>query len=106
MLVTFALTVGIGLAALSVLNPGFLKPAEGGQDRLSFSFAPDPATETALSKLQAVFDALDKSYYQELSDAELIDAMARHPRLIERPVFVNGDRAVIGRPPERVLEIL
>lgn len=77
MLVTFALTVGIGLAALSVLNPGFLKPAEGGQDRLSFSFAPDPATETALSKLQAVFDALDKSYYQELSDAELIDAMAR-----------------------------
>ena len=32
--------------------------------------------------------------------------MAGYPRLIERPVFVNGDRAVIGRPPERVLEIL
>ena len=36
----------------------------------------------------------------------LIAAMAEYPRLIERPVFVNGDRAVIGRPPERVLEIL
>lgn len=41
-----------------------------------------------------------------LSDAELIAAVARHPRLMERPVFVHGDRAVIGRPPERVLELL
>lgn len=41
-----------------------------------------------------------------LSDDALIDAMARHPKLIERPVFVNQGRAVIGRPPERVLELL
>ena len=36
----------------------------------------------------------------------LIAAMAAHPKLIERPVFVHDGRAVIGRPPERVLEIL
>lgn len=41
-----------------------------------------------------------------LPEDALIDAMAKHPKLIERPVFVNNGRAVIGRPPERVLEIL
>lgn len=41
-----------------------------------------------------------------LDDDALIAAMAAHPKLIERPVFVHDGRAVIGRPPERVLEIL
>jgi arsenate reductase len=42
----------------------------------------------------------------QLSDAELIDAMHSHPRLIERPIVLSGGKAAIGRPPEAVLAIL
>lgn len=41
-----------------------------------------------------------------LSDAQLIAAMVSQPKLIERPILVAGDKAVIGRPPEAILEIL
>ncbi len=37
---------------------------------------------------------------------ELLEAITRHPILLERPIFVVGRRAVIARPPERVLELL
>lgn len=41
-----------------------------------------------------------------LDDDALIAAMVAHPRLIERPIFVHGGRAVLGRPPEQVLTLL
>ena len=41
-----------------------------------------------------------------LSDRQLIEAMVAHPKLIERPILIAGEAAVIGRPPEKVLEIL
>ncbi len=41
-----------------------------------------------------------------LSDAELIEAMIRIPKLIERPIVLANDKAAVGRPPESILAIL
>lgn len=43
---------------------------------------------------------------EKLSDDQLIDAMVSHPKLIERPIVISNGKAAIGRPPEKVLEIL
>jgi arsenate reductase len=53
-------------------------------------------------------EELYKSEFKEkaLSDAQWIEVLARHPILIERPIAVRGDRAVLARPPERVLELI
>jgi len=52
-----------------------------------------------------------ETLYKELNlkDADnetLINAMADHPKLIERPVVINNNKAALGRPPESVLDIL
>ncbi|HUH36338.1 MAG TPA: arsenate reductase (glutaredoxin) [Spongiibacteraceae bacterium] len=41
-----------------------------------------------------------------LSEQALITAMVEHPRLIERPIVVRGNQAVLGRPPQNVLALL
>jgi len=49
-----------------------------------------------------------KAHYagRTLSDEEWLDALVAHPILIERPIIVRGSKAVIGRPTERVAELL
>jgi len=43
---------------------------------------------------------------ENLKREALIAAIVEHPKLMERPVVVAGDRAALGRPPERVLDVL
>lgn len=78
--------------------------------------APDRAELERLMGLLAIDDPRammrrGEPVYGELGLAgagrdELLDAIAAHPVLLERPIVVRGDRAVIARPPERALELL
>ena len=43
---------------------------------------------------------------KKMSQQEIIKLMIKNPKIIERPIVVNGDQAVIGRPPENVLKII
>lgn len=53
-------------------------------------------------------EAIWKESYKgkSLSDSEIIAAMIANPKLIERPIVVNGDKAIVGRPPENIQQIL
>jgi arsenate reductase len=43
---------------------------------------------------------------REMSEEEVVTAMIAHPKLIERPIVISGDRAVVGRPPENINQLL
>ena len=43
---------------------------------------------------------------RNLNDKEIIQAMIDNPKIIERPIVVNGNKAILGRPPENVLKII
>ena len=54
---------------------------------------------------EAVYKELDLGR-RELSDDEIVRLMVEHPELIQRPIVERGDRAVLGRPTEKIREIL
>jgi arsenate reductase (glutaredoxin) len=43
---------------------------------------------------------------KELTDNEIITAMVQNPKLIERPIVVNDNKAIVGRPPENIKKII
>ncbi|MEJ2530212.1 MAG: arsenate reductase (glutaredoxin) [Halioglobus sp.] len=98
-------------ATLALLEERGVSPAI----RLYLQDPPDVAELKALLKKLGIPAAQlvrrGESEYRESglgpdsSEAEILAAMAAHPKLIERPIVVRGKRAALGRPPENVLAL-
>ena len=92
---------------------------ESGQDVDIIEYLKTPPTaeelEDVLQKLNLPIEYLirtgDEIYKTEykgkdLTDAEWIDALVEHPNMLERPIVVKDDQAILGRPPENVKKLL
>lgn len=62
--------------------------------------------ESARQLMRVKEDLFHALGLENASEDQLLDALAAHPQLLERPIVVNGERARLGRPPEAVLAIL
>jgi len=60
--------------------------------------------ESIVRKGEAIFKSEFKG--KEMSEDDWVKAMATYPKLIERPIVIKGDKAVVGRPPEKIEELL
>ena len=67
-------------------------------------YLPDPASDLVRVDKHFKELGLDATAYEEPDS--VIELLLTHPRLMQRPVFVTGERAVIARPSEKVLELL
>jgi arsenate reductase len=92
---------------------------EAGVEAELVRYLDTPPTRAELSGLMAMLGITDprqmmrtgEADYRQLGLAtagpdQLLEAIVAHPILLERPIFIRGDRAVIARPPERVSELL
>jgi len=101
-------------AALALLRAAGIEP-------LLIDYLRDPPSVPDLARLGVCLDRSPRALLRtgeaeygaleldnpDITDAMILEAIHRHPRLLERPIAVRDDgRAVIGRPPERVLELL
>lgn len=107
-------------------NPRCSKSREGltllensGKDFEVIKYLDEPISEAGLKTIISLLDiapiklvrtneAIWKSDYKgkTLTDGQIIKAMVKHPKLIERPIVINGKKAVIGRPPAHILDII
>jgi len=107
-------------------NPRCLKSREGlkileesGKDFLIVKYLDIPMKKEEIKKVLELLDIsaeelirknekVWKENYKgkDLSEEDILEAMQEHPKLIQRPIVVNENKAIIGRPPEKIKEII
>ena len=80
------------------------KPLEQGDFERFLDLLPDPPAELVRKDKHFKELALDEAEYQ--TREAVVALLLEHPKLMQRPVIIRGERAVIARPSEKVLEIL
>lgn len=100
-------------ATLTLLQSHGIEP----EQRLYLQNAPDEKTIRFLlaalnTDVRSLLRSSETAYREcgldapDLSEQALIDALIKHPKLLQRPIVVSGNKAVIGRPPENVLTLI
>ena len=92
---------------------------KSGQDFEVVKYLETPPSETELKNIISLLgitpielvrknEAVWKEQFKgkELTDSQIISAMVAHPKLIERPIVIANNKAVIGRPTEKILDII
>jgi arsenate reductase len=92
---------------------------EEGIEPKVYRYLDEHPSEEEIRKVLAMLGAKPRdimrtkeAIYKELGlkdvedDEKLIEAMAKHPKLIERPIVIKDGKAVLGRPPQKVLELV
>lgn len=97
----------LALLEANGVKPEIVRYLETPPDRETLQILLQKLGMNSVRQLMRTKEELYKTLRLENADeAQLLDALAAHPALLERPVVINGDRARIGRPPEAVLAIL
>lgn len=92
---------------------------ESGQEYSIVEYLKEPLTKEELTDILVKLDmsAIDlvrknekewKENFKgrEMNEDEIVAAMVSHPKLIERPIVISGERAVVGRPPENIHQLI
>lgn len=90
------------------LNPEVIKyldtPPDADHIRQLLAWLGMSSARQLMRTKEAIYAELNLAAVQD--EQALISAMVAHPKLMERPIVVNGNKAALGRPPEQVLDIL
>lgn len=98
---------GLALLQENGIDPGIRKYMNAGE-RLSVDELKDIAKKMGASSPREFLRAKDAEKFNipsDFSDEQIYEAMAENPRLIQRPIGINGNKAALGRPIEKLLEI-